>query len=189
MALTIAQYHGRANLPGLKNSDREYDLFTREVTTYRLLKEKGLCARGVVPDFYGAITQIQPADWPNALHHFCNDKEPANAIFIEYIPNMQPISLTNFSEAHLSKVSNILKEIHDLRILHSDIYPRNMMVAKGEQGQEDRVLWIDFDAAWTNPPDDDWSRELFEEERLIMQYFAKVLVCRIPPHSFLAIFF
>ena len=51
-----------------------------------------------------------------------------------------------------------------------------MLIAKGEEGQEDRVLWIDFDSAWTNLPDDDEHREWFEDEKEFLQQFADDLV-------------
>lgn len=110
------------------------------------------------------------------LHDFKNDELPPRAIFIEYIPNLHWIDLTNYSEARLAKFRQILDEFHDMGILHDDLYPRNMLIAKGEEGQEDRVLWIDFDLAWTNLPDDDQRREWFEDEKEIMQQFAGDLV-------------
>lgn len=175
MALTPCQYHGRKRTQW-ENPEREHDLFTREVTSYRRLKENGLCARGVVPDFYGAIPQIRLAEWPDTLHGFKDDEVPPSAIFIEYVPNLHWIDLTNFSEAHLTKFRQVLDEFHDLCILHDDPHPRNMLIAKGEENEEDRVLWIDFDSAWTNLPDDDRRREWFEGEKLLVKQFAQELV-------------
>ncbi|KAH7305456.1 hypothetical protein B0I35DRAFT_516291 [Stachybotrys elegans] len=168
-------YHRRNRRPW-ENPEREHDVFNREVTSYRRLKQHGLCARRVVPDFYGAVTQMQLADWHQMLHSFKEDEVPPCAIFIEYIPDLHMIDLTNFSEARLAKFLQILDEIHNLRILHDDTYPRNMLVARGNEGQEDRVIWIDFDCAWTNLPDDERHRQWFEDEKELVQYFAKALV-------------
>lgn len=74
------------------------------------MKAKGLCERGVVPDFYGTITKIQPTLWPS-LHMFHEDKLPSNAILIEYIPDMQSIGLSNFSQEYLDRFRQIL---HDM---------------------------------------------------------------------------
>ncbi|KAJ9226840.1 hypothetical protein DTO027B5_2056 [Paecilomyces variotii] len=165
-------YHSRSRSDA-SSPDLEVDLFICESTAYRRMKAKGLCTRGVVPDFYGTITNIQPTLWPS-LHMFIGDKLPPNAIIIEYIANMEPIGLSNFSEHRLAELYHILKDIHQVRILHGDLYPRNMMIAEGEQ---DRVLWIDFDSAQTfsegplSPKQEKW----FKEEIEMMDYFVKDL--------------
>ena len=51
-----------------------------------------------------------------------------------------------------------------------------MLIAKGEESQDDRVLWIDFDSAWTNLPDDERHREWFDEEKMLVLEFAECLV-------------
>ncbi|PYH96543.1 hypothetical protein BO71DRAFT_407650 [Aspergillus ellipticus CBS 707.79] len=127
--------------------DREVNLFISESTAYHRLQSKGLCNRGIIPDFYGTIRNIQPALWLN-LHMFLHDKLPPNAILIEYIPNMQAVDLSNYSEQRLSSLRQILDEIHKANVLHGDTKPRNMMVFVGMQ---ERVLWIDFDSAQTFP--------------------------------------
>lgn len=55
-----------------------------------------------------------------------------------------------------------------------------MLIAKCEECQEDRVLWIDFDSAWTNLPDGDRQRQMFKEKKLLLQQFTEDLV-RSPP--------
>lgn len=125
--------------------DFEVNLFICESTAYQPMKAKGLCKRGVIPDFYGTVTKIQPTLWPN-LHMFYEDKLPPNAIIIEYIPNMQPICLSNFSKDYLDRFCHILDDIHQAGVLHGDAKPRNMMISRGGQ---DRVVWIDFDSAQT----------------------------------------
>ncbi|OJD17648.1 hypothetical protein ACJ73_08782 [Blastomyces percursus] len=106
---------------------REMNLFIRESTPYRRLKAKGLCNRGVIPDFYGIITKIKVTDWLD-LHIFHEDKLPPNAILIEYILNMQQIDLSTFLESYLYRFHDILCEIHKARVYHGDVYPRNMMI-------------------------------------------------------------
>lgn len=108
---------------------------------------------------------------------FIGDKSPPNAILMEYIANMESISLSNFSEHRLAELYHILKDIHRVGVLHGDPYPRNMMIAQGEQ---DRVLWIDFDSAQTfseapfSPKQEKW----FKEETEMMDWFVKDLVGR-----------
>lgn len=90
---------------------------------------------------------------------------------------MEPIGLSNFSEHRLAELSHILEDIHRAKVLHGDPYPRNMMVVPGEQ---ERVLWIDFDSAQTfsegpgplSPRQDTW----FKEEVEMMEFFVQALV-------------
>jgi serine/threonine protein kinase len=134
----MTEAHLNGDLP-----DREMNLFVRESTAYRRLKAKGFFGRGLVPDFYGTITNIQATLWPD-LHMFVEDKLPPNAILIEHIPGAEPLSLGNYSKCRLDELRKILHEFHDIGILHGDPKPRNMMVSSGDL---DRVLWIDFDSA------------------------------------------
>ncbi|KGO78260.1 hypothetical protein PITC_036280 [Penicillium italicum] len=151
--------------------DQEVNLFVCESTAYWRLKAKGLCDRGVVPDFYGTITNIQPTLWPS-LQMFLGDKLSPNAILIEYIPNMQPIDLDNFSSQYLRELSQKLEDIHLAGVLHGDPKPRNMMISR-DQG---RVLWIDFDSAQTFSESlSTRQRTWIEEENEMMHYFAKAL--------------
>ncbi|KAJ5583261.1 hypothetical protein N7535_001881 [Penicillium sp. DV-2018c] len=152
----------------------EVNLFVCESTAYRRLKANGLCERGVIPDFYGTIEKIQPALWPG-LHMFCGDDLPPKAILIEYIPNMKPIDLSNFSKDYLVKFRQILDDIHQAGVLHADTKPRNMVISQGEQ---DRVLWIDFDSAQTFPQGSSLSERQegwFREENEIVDYFIEAL--------------
>ncbi|KAK3191483.1 hypothetical protein K4F52_002298 [Lecanicillium sp. MT-2017a] len=166
-------FHGRKtyfNKPG-----GEEDLFVREWTAYRLLKRHGLCKRGVVPDFYGTIRGINPREWPN-LHMFHKDTLPADAVLIEYIPNMHMIDLSNYTEERAARLSKILLEINSIGILHCDIYPRNMMVVEGEAGTgQERVLWVDFDCAQVIPPEfsPEHAHYLFDLEKRLMECFAQ----------------
>ncbi|OJJ29729.1 hypothetical protein ASPWEDRAFT_55318 [Aspergillus wentii DTO 134E9] len=43
----------------------EVNLFISESTAYHRLKSKGLCRKGIIPNFYGTIRNIQPAFWPD----------------------------------------------------------------------------------------------------------------------------
>ncbi|GLB04928.1 hypothetical protein AtubIFM57258_010954 [Aspergillus tubingensis] len=155
--------------------DRIVNLFISESTAYHRLEYKGLCQRGVIPNFYGTIRKIQPADWPD-LHMFLNDRLPPNAVLIEYIPNLQQIDLSNYSPQRLANLREILDDIHAAGVLHADPKPRNMMVSVAEE--EERVLWIDFDSAQTvsecgglSPKQRRW----FDQEDEMMDYFVDAL--------------
>lgn len=48
-----------------------------------VLKDRGLCDRGIVPQFYGTIDQIDPKDYLPYLEMFLEDKYPPNAILLD----------------------------------------------------------------------------------------------------------
>lgn len=154
--------------------DREVNLFVCESTAYKRMEAKGLCKRGTVPHFYGTIKNIQPRLWPD-LNMFLEDKLPPNAVLIEYIPNMEPIMLSNYSKHYMEHLNQILHDIHKAGVLHGDPMPRNMMISRGERN---KVLWIDFDSAQTfsenrlSPRQGMWIKEEIE----IMDYFVEGLV-------------
>lgn len=161
--------------------DREIDTFTCESSAYRRLKENGVCQQGVVPDFYGVIEQIDPTlpHWQQHLRKFLNDKLRPNAVLMEYIPNMRQIDLSTFSEATVTRLPAIVREIHRVGVYHGDMYPRNMMVQEGSH----RVLLIDFDRAQTLSVDLGLStlrqRQLMEREERMINWFIENLVSAV----------
>ncbi|KAM3513100.1 hypothetical protein MY11210_003302 [Beauveria gryllotalpidicola] len=122
------------------------------------------------------VTKIDPRLWPD-LYMFHNDELPANAIFIEYVPNMHEIDLSNFSRERMAKLREILLEFHKMGVTHGDTYPRNMMIAPGSPGKEDRVLWVDFDSAQTLQLENlsEINRDWIHEEIEMMDYFSEGL--------------
>lgn len=70
-------------------------LVRREAKAYRLLKQHGFCERGEVPDFHGMMERIDVDRWPD-LSDFQGHRLRPDAIFIEYIPNMEAIGLKTF---------------------------------------------------------------------------------------------
>ena len=123
-----------------------------------------------MPDFYGTVTNIESTRWPE-LHKFHNDELPANAVLIEYIPKLERIHMGNRTEQRMNRLREILVEIHAARVLHDDVYPRNMGLCPGTNGAPDRLLWFDFDRAETFPLDKplpERQAEWFEEEQWLM---------------------
>ncbi|OJJ68165.1 hypothetical protein ASPBRDRAFT_58207 [Aspergillus brasiliensis CBS 101740] len=161
--------------PGSRsNRNRETDPFKCESTAYMRLQEYGLCDRGHIPDFYGIIKQINPVRYLPYLQDFVADTLYPNAILMEYIPDIHPIDLSNYSEKRLHKLQQILLEIHQAQVYHGDPYPRNMMV----QTTSDRVLWMDFDRARTFTSQSIKQRHLdwLDRETRLMDEFVEGLV-------------
>ncbi|PYI35764.1 hypothetical protein BP00DRAFT_219392 [Aspergillus indologenus CBS 114.80] len=154
--------------------NRVIDPFTCESTAFTRLQKSGICDLGYVPEFYGIVTRIQPADYLPYLKDFLEDSLDPNAVLLEHIPDMGSVTLSNLSEVRIHKLRHILSEIHRIGIYHGDPYPRNMMI----QEASGRVLWIDFDRAQTFTPEAlkpvhfNW----LEQESEMMDYFVKALV-------------
>jgi hypothetical protein len=115
-------------------------------TAYRRLTESGLCARGIAPQFYGVIEKIDPIWCLPHLKAFADDEYPPNAILLEYIPDMQELHWTNYTEKRVQNFLSGMKEINGVLVQHRDIHPRSNMVVKGDS---ERAIWIDFDKAQT----------------------------------------
>ena len=133
-----AQYN---NAPGA-----ELTIFQREKAAYNRLAERGLCAAGVVPKFYGSIEQIQIEDWTPHLNMFKDRNVRLNANLIEYLPDLREMDLTTYSKERMEKAVSTLQRIHAAGVLHGDPFPRNIMITGKNPG---RVVWIDFDRAHT----------------------------------------
>ena len=170
------QYHYYAPTPN-DSPYSDVNIFRCERNAYRRLKAKGFCKRGVIPDFYGVIECIDPKEWGPHLDMFLDDRWSPNAVLIEYIADMHQMDLSTFSKSRLASLRAILGEIHDAKVLHDDVYPRNVMVVSG---QPDRILWIDFDSAQTFPENEPLTsrqQQWMVTEIQRMGYFVNDLVC------------
>ncbi|KKK19016.1 hypothetical protein ARAM_007163 [Aspergillus rambellii] len=139
-------HHGRGPKQYYESTHRETDIHTCEVTAYRRLQKYALCKRGIVPQFYGTIDNLDPKLYQPHLKVFLRDEYPPNGILLEYIPNMQTLHWTNYTKERMENFIKGLKEIHAAKVEHSDIHPRNMMIVDGDPK---RAIWIDFDRAQT----------------------------------------
>ncbi|EEP76848.1 predicted protein [Uncinocarpus reesii 1704] len=127
--------------------NRETNIFICESTAYRRLKAKRLYEKGLVPDFYGEMENLDPDLWRPHLDSFLRDELRPCAVVLEYIPKLQKMQLSNFSEARAAEFRAIFLEIQQAHVYHGDPYPRNMMVSYASKPE--RCLWIDFDRAQT----------------------------------------
>ncbi|KAJ2977821.1 hypothetical protein NQ176_g4159 [Zarea fungicola] len=136
--------------------NESFHQYWAEYQAYLMLDSNGFCKRG---DAYGSFTTM---------------RNPPSAILIEFIPNAARIELKNFSQPNIDKLCQILREFHDIGLLHGDPYPRNMMVV---QGPPDRVFWLDFDSSQIVDREklDDRTEHFFAEEAEMMDFFAKGL--------------
>ncbi|OJJ44208.1 hypothetical protein ASPZODRAFT_71794 [Penicilliopsis zonata CBS 506.65] len=132
--------------PGYTKKGRDLNRFRCELNAYRNLHKYGVCARGFVPQFHGSLDQIDPAAFEPFLRCFAADKFKPQAIFIEYLPNPEPLNCVNYSDARFDLIINGIKEIHAAHVKHQDAYPKNILIVPSDQ---ERVVWVDFDVATT----------------------------------------
>lgn len=146
-----------------------------ESTAYTRLRDKGLCDRGIVPRFLGSMRKFDQSLCQPYLEMFLDDEYPPSAIFLEYIPNMEMITLNNYTQQRMDNLIAGIREIHKTLVLHGDLKPRNMMVVKDDP---ERVIWIDFDRAVTYEEASitDSEKSLLEDEEITLVYFKQFMV-------------
>lgn len=70
-------------------------------------------------------------------------------LFWNTYPTYSELISQTYTKDRAVALQSIIREIHKVRVVHDDPYPRNMMI----QLETNRVLWIDFDRAQTLPYD------------------------------------
>lgn len=173
--LTLPQHRGHGPKLPYEPRDRELNIYICESTAYRRLTQTGVCARGITPQFYGTIENIDPTLCNPHLKAFVKDKYPPTAILLEYIPNMKELDWSNYSEKRMENFIDGMNAIHEALVEHGDIYPRNMMIVEGDP---ERAIWIDFDRAQTfNRELSDRQKEWIGFEKAILNEMADYMVC------------
>ena len=132
--------------PGYTEKGRDLNRFRCEFNAYKKLLTSGVCARGFVPKFYGYINQIDPAIFHPALQSFTQDKLKPRAILLEYLPNAESLNCVNYLDILYPQAIKGMQEIHRAGVHHQDIYPKNLLLVRGNPN---RLVWIDFDVATT----------------------------------------
>ncbi|PLN77612.1 hypothetical protein BDW42DRAFT_187947 [Aspergillus taichungensis] len=112
--------------------------------SYRNLLERGACARGYVPFFYGYIDRLDSSWFSPLLDHFRKDKFLPRAIVLGYFAEAEKLDCVNYFDDLLICAIDGIREIHGARVHHRDVYPKNMLVVSGT-----KVVWVDFDVAMT----------------------------------------
>jgi hypothetical protein len=154
--LSSLQHRGRGPRQSWEYTDREINIHVCEVTAYERLQEHGLCDRAVIPQFHGSIEDLDPKLHQPHLDMFLDDEYPPKALLLEYIPDMEAMHWTNYTDAKRDNLIRGLEEIHAAGVIHDEIHPRNMMVVKGDS---EKAIWIDFDRAQT------WDKDNLSDEQ------------------------
>ena len=132
--------------PGYAENGRDLNRFRCEFNAYEKLVTSGVCESRVVPKFHGYIDRVDPALFYPTLKHFAHDKFQPRGMLLEYLPNAESLNCVNFLDALFPQAIEGMKEIHKAGVHHQDIYPKNILLVRGNP---DRLVWIDFDFATT----------------------------------------
>ncbi|PYH98264.1 hypothetical protein BO71DRAFT_345219 [Aspergillus ellipticus CBS 707.79] len=156
--------------PGHTKRGRDLNRFGCELNAYRNLRQFGVCERGLVPFFFGWIDRVDPSAFHPQLKHFTSDKFHPRAIVLEYLVDAEKLNCVNYSEGLFRYAVDGIKEIHNARIHHHDIYPKSMLVVAGS-----RIVWIDFDVATTFDSMGSREKAYCDYEVELVQDFGKLL--------------
>lgn len=148
--------------------------FRCELNAYKNLHKFGVCDRGFVPAFYGYIDRLDPSAFHPPLERFVSDKYQPRAILLEYLPGSERLNCVNYSQSLFRWAIEGIQEIHNAFVHHRDIYPKNMLVVRGE-----RVVWTDFDVATTFQNMGPFEMAYCEYETNLVKNFGELLVSLI----------
>lgn len=91
-----------------------------------------------MPDFCAVVENIDPEakHWQPHLKKFYDKSFPRgldhnarpNGVLMEYVPDMNMLELSNYTEQRARNLRQLLIDIHEAGTVHLDLYPRNMMV-------------------------------------------------------------
>ncbi|KZS88479.1 hypothetical protein SISNIDRAFT_552554 [Sistotremastrum niveocremeum HHB9708] len=160
-------------VPAHDTDDRyAQDLFITESACYARLTKAGLCKKGYIPSCYGSYhfppswntspelstLVAHPRMTPLIRSSTSNEteKEPPRALLIEYL-DAEPVSPWNISEEIAKDALKRLRKIHRVGILHSDVFPRNLLISRSGP------VWIDFGVSCVRPDDRVRRDTLFDE--------------------------
>ncbi|KAJ5569497.1 uncharacterized protein N7459_008927 [Penicillium hispanicum] len=138
-------FHDNVN-PGYTEKGRDLNRFRCESNAYKKLLAAGVCERGFVPKFYGYIHELDPAAFYPTLQHFGRDKFKPRAILLEFLPDSESLNCVNYFDALYPQAVEGMKEIHRAGVHHQDVWPKNLLLVRGDP---DRLVWVDFDVATT----------------------------------------
>ncbi|RAL01436.1 uncharacterized protein BO80DRAFT_454817 [Aspergillus ibericus CBS 121593] len=167
-------YHENGD-PGHAQDGRDLNRFRCELNAYRNLQAGGVCQKGVVPRYFGYIDQLDPASYRPYLDNFMNDKNKPRGILLELLPNTDSLNCVNYSKDRFEIAMQGLKEIHQVKVLHNDPYPKNILIAHGDP---ERIVWADFDISTSysdSQLQDGRVQTWFEEEFMWAESFGTLL--------------
>jgi hypothetical protein len=146
-------------LDGMK-SKKEH--FMIENNAYRRLRAHGLCNKGYIPMFYGAVENFDSDQICEPRLEFFKMREQTAlaGIFLEYIPGMyvgrESVGWC-FSQERWAKFLEIMKAIIAARVIIPDADMRSVVLYRREKDdqpeKEERIVTWDFEGTKLFPDD------------------------------------
>lgn len=96
---------------------------------------------------------IDPANCAPYLDAFRHDTDFPSAILIEYLPKPLEMNCVTYTAERMQKAVIGIQKIHSALVEHNDPYPKNILIVPSDQGDQERVIWVDFDIAIVYPND------------------------------------
>ncbi|EER45817.1 conserved hypothetical protein [Histoplasma capsulatum H143] len=149
-----------------------------EIRAYCRLKQSKICDSGTVPNFYGFMLAINPANCAPYLNAFQHDTDFPSAILIEYLPKPLEMNCVTYTAECMQKAVIGIQKVHSALVEHNDPYPKNILIVPSNQGDQERVIWVDFDIAIVYPNDtyiEKKGRSRIEFETEVVESFGQLL--------------
>ncbi|KAK2733772.1 hypothetical protein FQN55_003143 [Onygenales sp. PD_40] len=148
--------------------------FQREKAAYERLKAHGVCEKGYVADYYGAIENADFSD----VDVWVDDSEDVCAIFLEYIPNLQRLDKDLYTNDRWERAEKGIKAIHKAYILHDYEQLNHDAFISTDEARE-RVLWLNFSNSSVyrvdEPLDTSQQENILDETRVVKRTRKSIL--------------
>ncbi|PGH29268.1 hypothetical protein GX50_07983 [[Emmonsia] crescens] len=141
-------FHNNGDPGYARDHIRDLDRSRCEIRAYCSLKQFKICDSGAVPNFYGFMLDIDPANCTPHLDAFQTDTGRPCAILIEYLPKPLIMNCKTYTKERMQKAVTGIQLVHLALVEHNDPYPKNILIVPGDL---ERVVWVDFDVAIVYP--------------------------------------
>jgi hypothetical protein len=170
------QFHNNGDPGYARDRIRDLGRSRCEIRAYCRLKRFKICDSGALPNFYGFMQAIDPANCTPYLDAFRHYAGLPSAILIEYLPKPLVMNCVTYTKERMRKAVIVIQQIHLALVEHNDPYPKNILIVPGDR---ERVVWIDFDVAIVYPNNTcigEKGRRRIEFETEVVESFGQLLV-------------
>ncbi|OJD24729.1 hypothetical protein ACJ73_03908 [Blastomyces percursus] len=171
----LKMFHNNGDPGYARDRIRDLDRSRCEIRAYCSLEWSKICDSGAVPNFYGFMLAIDPANCTPHPDAFRHDAGLPSAILIEYLPKPLVMNCVTYTKERMRKAVIGIQQVHLALVEHNDPYPKNILIVPGDL---ERVVWVDFDVAIVYPNDTcigEKGRRRIEFETEVVESFGQLL--------------
>ena len=88
--------------------------------------EYDTCGCGIVPRFFGTMERLNFVTYQSHLKMFLD------AIFLEYIPNMEMVHPKNYTNKRREALIHSIRDMHRVMVLHCNTKPGNIIIVQDD---------------------------------------------------------